>query len=295
LEQLEPAQPVSVWLRVAPGVDVHTHDYRKTGLIESKFGFPISTGDAARAVERVLALPGLDLVGLHAHIGSQIYDTGPFVRCVETLIKFAAQMRDRAGWSLQELCPGGGWGVAYSDRDVGLSISEYVAAVSSAVVEWCGIVGLDLPHLVLEPGRSLVARAGVAVYTVGGRKEVPDRQPFVMLDGGLADNPRPALYGARYTALCGNRVKGQQEVVTLCGPFCESGDVLARDVLLPLTSPGDLIAVPVSGAYHLSMASAYNGFPRPAVVMVEDGQAHPIQRRETMQDLLARDLPGLQV
>jgi diaminopimelate decarboxylase len=295
LEELETRQPVSVWLRVAPGVDAHTHDYRKTGLVESKFGFPISTGDAARAVERALALPGLDLVGLHAHIGSQIFDTGPFERCVEILIRFAARMRDRLGWSLQELCPGGGWGVAYSDRDVGPSTSEYVEAVSSAVVEWCGTVGLDLPHLVLEPGRSLVARAGVAVYAVGGRKEVPDRQPYVMLDGGLADNPRPALYGARYTALNVNRVKGPQEVVTLCGPFCESGDVLARDVRLAPTSPGDLIAVPVSGAYHLSMASAYNGFPRPAVLMVEDGRAHLIQRRETGQDLLSRDLPSFQV
>jgi len=295
LEELEPGKPVSAWLRVAPGVDAHTHAYRKTGLVESKFGFPISTGDAARAVERALGSPALTLIGLHAHIGSQIFEIEPFVRCVEILVEFAAQMQDWSGWSMQELCPGGGWGVAYSDRDAGPSVVEYVESVSVAVAKQCRTRELELPRLVLEPGRSLAARAGVAVYAVGGRKEVAGKQPFIMLDGGLADNPRPALYGARYTALCVNRVEGPEEVVALCGPFCESGDIVAHGVHLPVTRPGDLIAIPVSGAYHLSMASAYNGFPRPAVVMVEAGRAHLIQRRETMQDLLARDLPGFQV
>jgi diaminopimelate decarboxylase len=291
LEALAPEQPVAAWLRIAPGVDAHTHDYRKTGLVESKFGFPISTGEAARAVERAVRSPVLRLVGLHAHIGSQIFQVEPFVASVEILLDFAAQMRDRLAWHPAELCPGGGWGVAYSDRDPCPPIETYVQAVRTAVVTRCEMFRLPLPHLVLEPGRSLVARAGVALYAVGGRKEVPGRQPYVMLDGGLADNPRPALYGTRYAALCANRKAEAVETVTLCGPFCESGDVLARDVRLPMTHPGDVIAVPVSGAYHLSMASAYNGFPRPAVVMVADGQAHLIQRREAEDDLLARDLP----
>jgi diaminopimelate decarboxylase len=303
LEDLALDPPACVWLRLAPGVDVHTHAYRKTGLVESKFGFPISTGDAALAVERTLHSPALRLMGLHAHIGSQIFEAEPFVACVEMLLGFAAQMRARFGWLIQELCPGGGWGVAYSDRgavhsdrgavhsDRGASaVSEYVEAVGAAVIRCCETFRLPLPHLFLEPGRSLVARSGVAVYTVGGRKEVPEQRPYVMLDGGLADNPRPALYGTQYTAVCANRAQGAQESVTLCGPFCESGDILARDVVLPVTVPGDLIAVPVSGAYQLSMASAYNGFPRPAAVMVADGRSYLIQRRETVADLVGRDL-----
>ena len=294
LEDLDTGLPVAVWLRLAPGVDAPTHHYRKTGLVASKFGFPISTGDAQRAVERALGSRAVRLVGLHAHIGSQIFETEPFVACVEILLDFAAQMQDRFGWQLQELCPGGGWGIAYSDQDACPSIAHYVEAVSGAVVQGCQARGLSLPRLILEPGRSLVARAGVAIYAVGGRKEVRGYQPYVMLDGGLADNPRPALYGARYAATCVNRVGGLDQVVTLCGPFCESGDVLARDLCVPITLPGDLIAVPVSGAYQLSMSSTYNGFPRPAVLMVAGGRADLIQRRETVDDLLLRDLtlPG---
>jgi diaminopimelate decarboxylase len=211
------------------------------------------------------------------------------VACVKALLDFAAEMRDRYGWSPTEVSPGGGWGVPYTEADPDRPIQAYVRRLSEAVVSACRVHALPLPHLVLEPGRSLVARAGVALYAVGGRKAVPGGPTFVMLDGGLADNLRPALYGARYTALCANRIGGQTETVTLCGPFCESGDVLARDVRLPLTRCGDLIAVPVSGAYHLSMASTYNGFPRPSVVMVGGGESWLMQRRETMNDLLGRD------
>jgi len=290
LEALAPDKPVAAWLRIAPGIDAHTHSYRKTGLVESKFGFPISTGDATRAVERALASPFLRLLGLHAHIGSQIFEVEPFVACAEMLVDFAAHLRGQHGWRLAELCLGGGWAVAYSERDAAQPVEAYVEAVSAAVVACCQKHGLPLPHLELEPGRSLVARAGVAFYTVGGRKEVPGRQPYVMLDGGLADNPRPALYGTRYTALCANRELGPEETVTLCGPFCESGDVLAHDVRLPETHPGDLVAVPVSGAYQLSMASTYNGFTRPAAVMVAAGQAYLMQRRETAKGWIRRDL-----
>jgi diaminopimelate decarboxylase len=284
------ARPVPVWLRLAPGIDAHTHDHRKTGLVESKFGFPIVTGDAEQAVERALNTPHLKPVGLHAHIGSQILEVEPFVACVERLLEFAARMQDRYGWCPTELSPGGGWGVAYTEQDPDPPLGTYVGPLCEAVVAGCRAHGLPLPHLVLEPGRSLVARAGVALYTVGGRKEIPGGPTLVMLDGGLADNPRPALYGTRYTALCANRADEATETVTLCGPFCESGDVLARDVRLPVTRPGDLVAVPVSGAYHLSMASTYNGFGRPAAVMVSDGRSWLIQRRESVDDLLCRDV-----
>jgi diaminopimelate decarboxylase len=284
------ARPVPVWLRLAPGIDAHTHDYRKTGLVRSKFGFPIVTGDAERAVKRANDAPHLDLVGLHAHVGSQIFEVEPFVTCVEILIDFSVQMRARYGWAVAELSPGGGWGVPYTEADPDAPPQAYVRALCEAVVARCRSHCLPLPHLVLEPGRSLVARAGVALYTVGGRKEVSGETTYIMLDGGLADNPRPALYGAQYTAVCANRADEAAETVTLCGPFCESGDVLACKVRLPATRRGDLIAVPVSGAYHLSMASTYNGFPRPTAVMVGGGQAWPIQRQESVDDLLCRDV-----
>jgi diaminopimelate decarboxylase len=290
IETLALGQRVPVWLRLAPDVDAHTHDYRKTGLLESKFGFPISTGDAAQAVERALCSPAMQLLGLHAHIGSQIFQVEPFALCAERLVDFAAQLLKRFGWELQELCLGGGWGVPYRDGDPCPPLAAYVERASAAVAKSCEKYRLPLPLLELEPGRSLVARAGVAVYRVGGRKELPNREPYVVLDGGLGDNPRPALYGARYTAVGVDREAGPVESVTLCGPFCESGDLLARGVRMPRTRRGDLVAVPVSGAYQLSMASTYNGFLRPAVVMVGAGAAYLIQRRERAEDLVRRDL-----
>ncbi len=294
IERLSPAAlslpPVSVWLRVAPGIDAHTHDYRKTGMVDSKFGFPIATGDAMLAIERALHSPVLRLCGLHAHIGSQIFEVEPFVACAERLLDLAAEARDRWGWVSQELDPGGGWGVPYTADQPDLPPDVLVKPLCRAVVDRCRAHGLPLPHLFIEPGRSLVARAGVAVYTVGGRKVIPNVRTYVALDGGLPDNPRPALYGAQYAPVCANRVEGEPETVTLCGPCCESGDVLARDVSLPAVQPGDLIAVPVSGAYQLAMSSNYNGLLRPAVLLVADGWAQLIQRRETVQDLLQRDV-----
>lgn len=290
LEALNPPSPVKVWLRLSPGIDAHTHEYRKTGLVDSKFGFPIATGDAERALRRARKSPAIELVGLHAHIGSQIFEVEPFVACVETLFDFVAQMRDRWGWQPSEISPGGGWGVPYTPTQPEAPVEPYVAALCRAVQSACRRYGFSLPHLILEPGRSLVARAGVALYTVGGQKEISGVRTYFFLDGGLADNPRPALYGAQYTAICANRESKACDLVTLCGPFCESGDVLARDLLMPPLTVGDLIAVPVSGAYHLAMASAYNGFGRPAAVMVEDGQAWIIQQRETVEALLARDV-----
>lgn len=290
LDTLRPSSPVLAWLRLSPGIDVHTHDYRKTGLIDSKFGFPIVNGDAERALRRARRSPAIELVGLHAHIGSQIFEPEPFADCVEILVEFAARMRDLWDWRMLELSPGGGWGVAYTPDQDESPVETCVAAICAALTSACDRHGLALPRLVLEPGRSLVARAGVALYTVGGEKEVPGVRRYLFLDGGLADNVRPAMYGAQYTAICANREGEMFEPVTLCGPFCESGDVLVRDVPLPLLAVGDLVAVPVSGAYQLSMASAYNGFGRPAAVMVEDGRAWLIQRRETAEDLMARDL-----
>lgn len=290
IAEMSPPSPVRAWIRIAPGIDAHTHHHRKTGLSESKFGFSLPD-EAAHAVRRALAHPNLELCGLHAHIGSQIFQVEPFIACAQTLIEFAATMREQLGWVPAELSPGGGWGVPYTPDQKAAPPEVLIAPLCRAVIEGCEEHSLPLPHLVVEPGRSLVARAGVALYTSGRVKETPGGRVYVALDGGLGDNPRPALYGARYTALCANRDDAPDQTVTLCGPFCESGDVLACDVPLPRLRPGDLVAVPVSGAYHLAMASSYNGFPRPAAIMVADGQARVVRRRETVEDLVSWDVP----
>ncbi len=299
------ASRLPIWLRLAPGVSAHTHSHIQTGQEDTKFGFSIASGAAERAVVQALAAPGLAPVGLHCHIGSQIYEPEALAAAAERLITFAAEMRDRHGFALRELSPGGGWGVPMTEDDPPAPVEPYVAALSAAVVAACKRHGLPLPHLVLEPGRSLVARAGVALYRVGARKEIPGVRTYVSVDGGMADNIRPALYGARYAALRmanGKSTNGesrstdhavrntQYEVVTIAGKFCESGDVLIRDIALPRLEPGDLLAVPMAGAYTLAMASNYNLAPRPAVVLVKDGQARLIQRRETYADLVARDV-----
>jgi diaminopimelate decarboxylase len=281
----------AIWLRLSPGVDAHTHAYRKTGLLDSKFGFPMSTGHAADAARQALAHPHLALVGLHAHVGSQILKIEPFCQTVEALLDFAAEMATH-GFALRELSPGGGLGVRYAPSDPPAPIETYVQTLSRAVVQSCRASGLPLPRLVLEPGRSIVGQAGVALYTIGARKEIPGVRTYVGVDGGMADNPRPALYGARYTALLADKADHPPvETVTIAGKFCESGDVLIRDVRLPRAEPGELLAVPVSGAYNLAMSSNYNLAPRPAAVLVRDGQAWPILRRETYDDLARRDLP----
>ena len=280
-----------IWLRVNPNVDTDTHRHTQTGHAASKFGLSLSDGTAEATARDALNRRGVALIGLHCHIGSQLRDPAPLAQAAARLVELAARLRDATGWQPAELSPGGGWAVPYTlEQLAGLStIDEYVAAVASETASACRKHGLALPRLVLEPGRSLVARAGVAVYTVGAVKQAGDTT-YAFIDGGLADNPRPALYNAAYSALLANR-RGdpQRQIVTIAGPYCETGDLLIHDVALPPLRAGDLLAVPVSGAYHLSMASNYNASRRPAVVWVEDGAARLIQRRETLDDLLARD------
>ncbi len=292
------ALPAPIWLRLAPGVQAHTHAHIQTGQTDTKFGFTIATGDAERAVAQAMAAPGLALVGLHCHIGSQIYEAEDLSLAAAKLIEFAAQMHARHGFELRELSPGGGWGVPMVAGDPTAPIEPYIATLSAAIATTCQQTGMPLPHLVLEPGRSLVAPAAVALYTVGARKEIPGVRTYVAVDGGMADNIRPALYGAGYTALRIAECRMQNaerdaetEVVTIAGKFCESGDILIRDIDLPRLEAGDLLAIPMAGAYTLAMASNYNLARRPAVVLVNQGKARLIQRRETYADLRARDLP----
>lgn len=293
---------IAIWLRLSPGIQAHTHAHIQTGHEDTKFGFSIASGDAERAVVRALQTPGLSLLGLHSHIGSQIYESEPLADAAGRVLEFAAAMRDRHAFVLRELSPGGGWGVPMTEGDPEAPIEPYVETLAAATMATCRAAGLELPHLVLEPGRSLVAPACVALYTVGARKEIPGVRTYVSADGGMADNIRPALYGASYSALAisgaansadGNATGGPAaaETVTIAGKFCESGDVLIRDIALPRLSPGDLLAIPMTGAYTLSMASNYNLATRPAVLLLKDGGARLIQRRESPQDLVRRDVP----
>lgn len=282
--------PQDVLLRLNPGIDVHTHDYRKTGIPDSKFGLAIATGDAERAVGRVLEVPGLRLRGYHAHVGSQIFEVEPFEETVEAVFAFAATMRDRHGVLPEEISPGGGFGVRYLGDDPATDLATYASRVGTAARVAAERHDLPDPILTIEPGRSIVGNAGVAVYTLGARKVIPGVRTYVSVDGGMADNIRPALYGAAYTAaLVEPRAPGPLAPVTIAGKYCESGDVLIERVELPPFAPGDLLAIPAAGAYCLAMASNYNLALRPAVVFVENGDARLVQRRETLEDLLRRE------
>ena len=280
----------AVWLRLAPGVHAHTHSHIQTGQEDTKFGFSIQSGDAERALVLAMRTAGLQLTGLHAHIGSQIYEPESLAEAAERLVGFAAEMHARHGFDLSELSPGGGWGVPMTETDAPAPVEPYLEALCAAVTTACTQHRLSLPRLIVEPGRSLIAQTGIAVYTAGARKEIPGVRTYVALDGGMADNIRPALYGAQYTA---RRVAGglgrPTERVTLAGRYCESGDILIRDIDLPHLNRGDLLAIPMAGAYTLAMASNYNLALRPAVILVGDGRSRLIQRRETYDDLVRRD------
>ncbi|MDI3338925.1 MAG: diaminopimelate decarboxylase [Sphaerobacter sp.] len=291
LERMVPADGpgLDVLLRVNPGIDAHTHAYRKTGIVDSKFGLLIESGDAARAVERIVGIPGLRLRGYHAHIGSQIVELEPFAATVDALFRFAAAMRDRFGVVPDQISPGGGFGIPYESGDPEAAIDAYAEAVARSALAAAERWGFAPPVLTVEPGRSIVGPAGVAVYRVGTIKDIPGVRRYVCVDGGMADNIRPALYGARYTAALANRTGEGEALVTIAGKYCESGDVLIKDIALPTLEPGDLIALPAAGAYCLAMASNYNLALRPAVVAVAGGEARLVQRRERYEDLLARE------
>ncbi|MCL4559429.1 MAG: diaminopimelate decarboxylase [Chloroflexi bacterium] len=286
LEEIAKAsgQTGRIWLRITPGLSVQTHPYRQTAHPASKFGLPIEDGQAAEAIHRAMGSRWLHLTGLHTHLGSQIFELEPYTRAVEMLCELARGEH----FTPEDLSPGGGWGVRYVPEDSDEPVEGWVSAVSQTIQEQCRLAGWPLPKLILEPGRWLVAEAGVAVYTVGVVKTAMDGTCMVAVDGGMADNPRPALYQAGYTA---RLIPGPQRPpgggdlatlhkVTVVGKFCETGDQLIPEVMLPSAQRGDLLVIPVSGAYHLSMASNYNLAPRPAVLWVDNGQVEVLQERE---------------
>ena len=279
-----------IMVRVSPSVDPHTHTHTTTGILDSKFGFPIETGQAAEAVRQALRSPELDLVGLHFHLGSPIFELEPYQVALDTVLEFASELREE-GLNLREISPGGGFAIAYTRDQEPPSVAEYAEAIVSTLTATCDRLGMPVPSMVVEPGRAIVGPAGVAVYRVGAVKEIPGVRKYVSVDGGMGDNIRPALYDASYEAVAADKMHAAPtDKVTIAGKYCESGDVLVRDAMLPPVEAGDLIAIPASGAYCPSMASTYNLNPRPAIVMVKDGRARLIRRRESYEDMMACDV-----
>ena len=280
-----------ILLRLSPGVDPHTHAKISTGIQDSKLGISIMAGDAATAVAKALAAPNLRLLGYHCHIGSQIFEQESYVEAVDVMFAFAAQMQQRHGYAPEEFSPGGGFAVQYTEDNPAPPPSVYAELVVNALHAACERHGLPLPRLFVEPGRSIVARAGVALYTIGMRKDIPGIRTYVSVDGGMSDNIRPAMYDARYEALIADRAAAEpSETVTVAGKYCESGDILIRDVALADPAAGDILAIPASGAYCVPMSSNYNAALRPAIVFVQDGEARLVRRRETYEDLLRAEL-----
>lgn len=278
-----------ILLRITPGVDAHTHGHITTGVAGSKFGFPLFSAD--EAVNRAMSIPSLNLIGLHFHIGSIITDLQPYKEAIDTVLDFAAEMKEKHGFEIEELNIGGGFAVQYTVDFPVPPVSVYAEVVVSQVMHRCKKLGLPLPMITIEPGRAIAAQAGVALYQAGVVKEIPGFRSYVSVDGGMADNIRPALYGAEYEAVVANKMLAEEEKeVTIAGKFCESGDILVKNIKLPPVTAGDIIAIPVCGAYCLPMGSNYNASLKPAVVMVKEGKARLIRRRETHQDLIAYDL-----
>ncbi len=280
-----------VLLRVTPGIDPHTFAAVNTGVVDVKFGVPIPTGQALEATVRALEMEHIDLAGFHCHIGSQIFDAGPFCLTVDVMLDFLDQVRGRTGYTAELLNLGGGFAVAYEEGETAPDCGEMIRLMAERLTERCEQYDYPLPAVMLEPGRDIVGAAGVTLYTVQNVKSVPGGRHYVAVDGGMGDNPRYALYGARHTALVADRAGEIPDTsVVLAGRCCESGDLIGENV--PLHSPrqGDTVAVLVTGAYNYSMASNYNRVPRPPIVALKDGKSRLIVRRETVEDVAALDL-----
>lgn len=282
-----------ILLRLTPGIDPHTYAAVATGKVDSKFGSAIETGQAEEMTVYAMGLSNLDLVGYHCHVGSQVFDSDVFLRAAAIMLEFAASMKAKHGFVLRELDLGGGYGVRYVESDPEIDIAANIQQVGEAVKAQCKALGLDLPAIRMEPGRSIVADAGMTLYTVGTVKRIPGYKNYVSVDGGMTDNPRFALYGSAYTVLLANRANDQSEPFrcSVVGRCCESGDILQENVALPAnTQRGDLLAVLTTGAYNYSMSSNYNRIPRPPVVMLKDGNSTLAVRRETFEDICRNDI-----
>jgi len=285
-------QPMRILLRVTPGVEAHTHDFITTGQADSKFGFDLNNGQADEAFLKVKDHEYLNLLGLHCHIGSQIFETDGFSLAAEKLMKKISEWQSMHDFHCSVLNLGGGFGIRYTEEDKPLEPQSYVKEMIETVQTFTGKLNLTMPEIWIEPGRSLVGDAGTSLYTVGSQKTVPNIREYIAVDGGMSDNIRPALYDAKYEAVIANKAnQDKSKTYTVAGKLCESGDKLIVDALLQETEPGDTLAVFCTGAYGYSMASNYNRIPRPAVVFVEDGQHQLAINRESYENIIQNDLP----
>jgi diaminopimelate decarboxylase len=287
----EKGKAAKVLLRITPGVEAHTHEYISTGQEDSKFGFDLMSGQAKEAIRQTVSLDHLDLLGVHSHIGSQIFEVKGFRIAVEKVVRFALDIREEMRLELKVINLGGGFGIRYTQGDSPLPVAKYIQAITQSVREGFEQTGYTIPEVWIEPGRSIVGEAGTTLYTIGSIKELPGIRKYVAVDGGMTDNPRPALYQARYEAMVANRGFDEaEEVVSIAGRCCESGDMLIWDLSLPKVKSGDLLAVSSTGAYNYSMANNYNRIRRPAVVFVKEGDADLVVGRETLEHIVQNDL-----
>ena len=281
----------SIMFRIKPGIDAHTHDFVKTGQIDSKFGFALETGEAFEAVKQAVACSNVELTGLHCHIGSQIFDIAPFEEAARVMIGFISEIKNKLDYEIKGLNLGGGFGIKYLDSDDPSPFETYMERVSKVVARECERLGVAQPFIYIEPGRSIAAPAGITLYTVGARKEIPNIRTYVSVDGGMPDNPRYILYGSEYSALVANKANEERsEKVTIAGKCCESGDLIGENMPLQHAESGDIIAVLATGAYNYSMSSNYNRLQKPAVVFVKDGASSVAVKRETLDDIIRNDI-----
>jgi diaminopimelate decarboxylase len=282
---------VKALFRVTPGVEAHTHEYISTGQQDSKFGFDITNGSAARAFAEAKELANIEILGVHSHIGSQIFEVEGFQMAVQRVADFSQTIREQLGITFTVVNLGGGFGIRYIDGHTPLPISQYVKAITDSVKTYFAANEYPVPQIWVEPGRSIVGEAGTTLYTVGSVKEIPGIRKYVAVDGGMTDNPRPALYQSKYEAILANRATEEStEVVSIAGKCCESGDMLIWDLSLPQVTIGDVLAVSCTGAYNYAMASNYNRIRRPAVVFAGNGEADVVVKRESFHDIVANDL-----
>lgn len=281
----------NIMFRIKPGIDAHTHDFVKTGQIDSKFGVALETGEAFEIVKKAISLNNVNLVGLHCHIGSQIFDIDPFVEAAEVMIGFIEKIKLELNYEIKELNLGGGFGIKYTYEDTPVEYDKYMEKVSARVKTLCAEKQLSLPFILIEPGRSIAAPAGTTLYTLGSIKEIPNIRTYISVDGGMCDNPRYALYKSQYDVAVANRAsEPKTETVTIAGKCCESGDLIGEGMKIQKAEPGDIIAVFATGAYNYSMSSNYNRIPKPAVIMLKNGTSRIVVKRETLEDIIRNDL-----
>ena len=281
----------SVLFRIKPGIDAHTHDAIMTGQIDSKFGVAIENGKAMALIREAASMSHIDIAGVHCHIGSQIFDLSPFEKAAEVMMNFIGDVQDELGITIRELNLGGGFGVRYVEEDDPIAYDKYMEAVSVVVKETAAKRSVPLPRILMEPGRSIVASAGITLYSVGAVKNIPGVRNYLAVDGGMTDNPRFVLYDAEYDFVLANRAtEAKTESYTVAGKCCESGDLLGKDIPLPPAKSGDILAVLTTGAYNYSMSSNYNRIPRPAMVMVSGGKSRVVIKRETYEDVIKNDV-----